>query len=182
MWRLPPPAGVRSVRGGQEEPHHVPAEGAVRAGGGEASHGAPNSGGGRQERDLLPASNRVSPLKMNLCFAFQAPSKKKIEINTIASNYHLEVNARQGWTGVFSPARLRRFTYSVSSVMLETRTAWWSRSSSRPWPSLSRSSPARRGSSKVRVHTGRQRAAPPDCPSHSGCPLSGPADRGGPAH
>lgn len=32
-----------------------------------------------------------------LCFCFQAPSKKKIEINTIASNYHLEVNARQGW-------------------------------------------------------------------------------------
>lgn len=30
------------------------------------------------------------------CFCFQAPSKKKIEINTIASNYHLEVNARQG--------------------------------------------------------------------------------------
>lgn len=29
-------------------------------------------------------------------FCFQAPSKKKIEINTIASNYHLEVNARQG--------------------------------------------------------------------------------------
>lgn len=27
-------------------------------------------------------------------FTPQAPSKKKIEINTIASNYHLEVNAR----------------------------------------------------------------------------------------
>lgn len=30
-----------------------------------------------------------------LCvFWLQAPSKKKIEINTIASNYHLEVNPR----------------------------------------------------------------------------------------
>lgn len=29
-----------------------------------------------------------------VCFWLQAPSKKKIEINTIASNYHLEVNAR----------------------------------------------------------------------------------------
>lgn len=27
-------------------------------------------------------------------FPIQAPSKKKIEINTIASNYHLEVNPR----------------------------------------------------------------------------------------
>lgn len=29
-------------------------------------------------------------------FCLQAPSKKKIEINTIASNYHLEVNPRWG--------------------------------------------------------------------------------------
>lgn len=59
MWRLPPPAGVWSVRGGQEEPHHVPAEGAVWGGGGEASDGAPNAGGRWQH---LHASNQVSHL------------------------------------------------------------------------------------------------------------------------
>lgn len=48
-----------------------------------------------------PSSCLVPPPRLQshvVAFLFpftpQAPSKKKIEINTIASNYHLEVNAR----------------------------------------------------------------------------------------
>ena len=54
MWRLPSLVGVRAVGRGEEDPHHVSAEGAVWSWGGEAPHRAPDHRGER-ENDALNA-------------------------------------------------------------------------------------------------------------------------------
>lgn len=50
MRRLPTLAGVRPIRRGEEDPHHVSAEGAVWSRGGEASHRAPDCRGERAKQ------------------------------------------------------------------------------------------------------------------------------------
>lgn len=113
MWRLSTPAGVRPIGRGEEDPHHVSAEGAVRSWGGETSHRTPDHRGKKQlMKCTLSLDHPVSAITVlelvvsphvflssssslhAFAFLLQAPSKKKIEINTIASNYHLEVNPR----------------------------------------------------------------------------------------
>lgn len=49
MWRLSTLVGVWSIRRGEEDPHHVSAEGAVRSRGGETPHRAPDRRGKRAE-------------------------------------------------------------------------------------------------------------------------------------
>lgn len=65
----------------------------------------------------------LNPTLAFVSFCFQAPSKKKIEINTIASNYHLEVNARQGWTSISSRSKeYLNFHWLISFFVLFSRS------------------------------------------------------------
>lgn len=52
MWRLSTLVGVRSVRRGEEDPHHVSAEGALWSWGGETSHRAPDRRGERANNEM----------------------------------------------------------------------------------------------------------------------------------
>lgn len=61
MWRLSALIGVRTIRRREEDPHHVPAEGAVWRWGGEASHRASDHRGERANIEILHYTPAVSP-------------------------------------------------------------------------------------------------------------------------